>query len=259
MKLYHYTSFEKFVSYILPTMQLRFNPFSDCNDPFEFYKVIHIYLRRDLSFSAIKKLSNEFDAQIKKHSLLCFSQDDEVNDRLGWKRPTMWAHYADQHKGVCLEFDFDETILKEFGEPDKIEYTQLFPTVTPFNGCPSGNEDEWVKDIIEKYIDDLKSISFFKKLADWSIENEYRIIKRRENSKDYYLPIKDSLIAVYLGSKASEGGSYSIKANILHRLLEGENIVLYVLDDATMERVNFYDLKFVVEENKKLVARQQKK
>lgn len=252
MKLYHYTTFEKFVSYILPTMQLRFNPFSDCNDPFEFYKLIHIYLRPDLKFSTIEKLSNEFDAQIKKYSLLCFSQDDEVNNKFGWKLPTMWAHYADQHKGVCLEFDFEETILKEFGEPDKIEYTQVLPTVIPFDECPSGDEDEWVKAIIEKYIGDLKSISFFKKLSDWSIENEYRIIKKRENSKDYYLPIHDSLKAVYLGSKASQGGAYSIKANILHGLLEGKNILLYVLDDATIERVNFYNLKFVAEENKKI-------
>jgi hypothetical protein len=231
-------------------MQLRFNPFSSCNDPFEFYKMIQIYISPVLPFSTMEKLSAEFDTQIKKYSLICFSQDDEKKVKSGWKRPSMWAHYADNHQGVCLEFDFDETILKKFGEPNEVEYTHELPAITPWGECPSGNEVEWIRDTIEKYIDGLKSIAFFKKLSDWSVENEYRIIKKNVDSKDYYLPIKDSLTAVYLGIKGSEGGTNSNKANILKNLLEEKKIALYVLNDATLEKQNFYELKLVTELNK---------
>jgi len=232
-------------------MQLRFSPFSSCNDPFEFYRLIQIYLSPVLPPSTMEKLSAEFDTQIKMYSLICFSQDDEKNDRSGWKRPSMWAHYADNHQGVCLEFDFDETILKKYGEPAAIEYIHDLPTIKPFCECPSGNEDEWIRNIIEKYIDDLKPISFFKKLSDWSVEKEYRIIKKRSDSMDYYLPIKDSLSAVYLGFKASVGGKDSCKANILQNLLEGQNILLYIFDDETIERVNFYEFKLASQLNSK--------
>lgn len=43
--------------------------------------------------------------------ILCFVKDDPVK---GYLNEIMWAHYADNHKGLCLEIDM-ETFLEENG------------------------------------------------------------------------------------------------------------------------------------------------
>lgn len=42
--------------------------------------------------------SPELKKQLYSIGFVCFSQDCQT--------PTMWSHYADKHRGVCLEFDF---------------------------------------------------------------------------------------------------------------------------------------------------------
>ena len=252
MKLYHYTSFEKFVYLILPKMQLKFSPFSGCNDPFEFYKAIKIKLSRSTLFGTMNKLSEEFEKQIKEYCLICFSQEVDKRGIKGWQLPTMWAHYGDNHNGVCLEFDFEPTKLQGYGEHSKIEYVESIPEIAPFDDVPRGNEDEWIESAIPKHIEELKSITFFKKLNDWGVENEYRIISKANKCQNYFLPINEALKVVYLGFRASEGGVKSIKAKILYGLLNELNINLEILDDETLSNTNFYNLKFAVEKNKKI-------
>ena len=46
-------------------------------------------------------LSAAWGKAIKKHS----KTQGFVSFSEGWSVPTMWAHYADNHKGVCLGFD----------------------------------------------------------------------------------------------------------------------------------------------------------
>ena len=49
--------------------------------------------------------------------------------------PLMWAHYADQHRGICLEFD--TTVAPErnpLGETHHVGYQQDYPTLRFFEG-----------------------------------------------------------------------------------------------------------------------------
>ena len=41
----------------------------------------------------------------KNFGLICFSSD--------WQNPVHWGHYADNHKGICLGFDVDDSRLNE--------------------------------------------------------------------------------------------------------------------------------------------------
>ena len=43
--------------------------------------------------------------------MLCFSED--------WKDPVMWAHYGDKHRGVCLGFNLDRTLVEKVQYEDK--------------------------------------------------------------------------------------------------------------------------------------------
>ena len=114
---------------------------------------------------------------------------DPVNvwDR-GWARSRMWAQYADNHRGVCLVFDRDETIRDIVAQLDA-EGDAANGSVTYED---SAAPDAFVVDanrvdptypltaVINQmwaYRDQL----FFRKARDWETEYEYRFLLRRED------------------------------------------------------------------------------
>ena len=56
------------------------------------------YLDEDLERHALYLKSRE--TFIRASGLLCFSRH--------WYSPALWAHYADNHKGMCLGFDIPD-------------------------------------------------------------------------------------------------------------------------------------------------------
>lgn len=71
---------------------------------------------------------------------------------------TMWAHYADSHKGACLTFNAME-LIKRFRSIYPVEYVNDFPKVSFIK-----NHNEAVNRIIST------------KSTHWAYEKEYRII-----------------------------------------------------------------------------------
>jgi hypothetical protein len=70
---------------------LKISRLHDLNDPFELYAL-------ELSDSNIRSAFSKVKDELHKNrGILCFS------DR--WSNPVMWSHYADKHRGVCLEFE----------------------------------------------------------------------------------------------------------------------------------------------------------
>ena len=69
----------------------------------------------------------------------------------------MWSHYADKHKGVCLEFDHSNiSLLPAY----KVKYCKDYPIVNFFKALPY----------------ELNKIRFFTKSRNWKYEEEYRIV-----------------------------------------------------------------------------------
>lgn len=66
---------------------------SECNDPLEF-----------VPYGSEHALQNEL------HGMICFSQD--------CNNSAMWGHYADKHKGICVEFEFPKTRALEISNFD---------------------------------------------------------------------------------------------------------------------------------------------
>lgn len=121
--IYKYVDFNG-LECILKNRTLRFKHPQDFNDPFEFHDCL---VDRRLSISHLKEIHKKLDKNLTKKRLnlhikifksenrdfqeiqyklfetrkattrvCCFS---EINDNL-----LMWAHYADEHKGACIEF-----------------------------------------------------------------------------------------------------------------------------------------------------------
>ena len=67
----------------------------------------------------------------------------------------MWSHYADNHRGVCLEFGIDDNPL--FGSAREVDYRSAYPKWTPHTVADVGVQ------------------MLLTKSADWSYEHEYRV------------------------------------------------------------------------------------
>ncbi|WP_419227630.1 DUF2971 domain-containing protein [Alteromonas sp. OM2203] len=98
MIVYYFTS-AKYGIENLKNRRLKVSDFSNVNDPFELLGI-------ELRDKVVRKAVNFEKSQIsERYGLLCFSTDKY--------NPVQWAHYAENHKGVCLGFDIPEKKLKK--------------------------------------------------------------------------------------------------------------------------------------------------
>ena len=97
----------------------------------------------------------------KKFTVSCFSAN--------FDNTLMWSHYSDNHKGICVEFEFDslsELFVENFEKMsiDKVSYSTELPKYY------TGDEiSKNVEEVFEKQ-------SIYTKSIDWAYENEIRII-----------------------------------------------------------------------------------
>jgi hypothetical protein len=98
MRVYYFTKSEHGLENI-KLSRLKISTFNNLNDPFELLGV-------ELSDRSVRKaMQFEKDQFSSSHGLICFSED--------WQDPVQWAHYAENHKGICLGFDIDNRLLKK--------------------------------------------------------------------------------------------------------------------------------------------------
>jgi Protein of unknown function (DUF2971) len=76
--------------------------------------------------------------------------------------PLMWAHYADNHEGFCIEYE----ITKEIEDLHEVNYSSQHPTVS-------------ATELIFSPRETFKRV-LTTKISNWSYEKEYRLIKLHE-------------------------------------------------------------------------------
>lgn len=97
MRVYHFLNSEYGLK-DLRERRLKVSNIMLLNDPFEFLGV-------DLSDPTLRKsMKAEKQKLAKSMGLICFSRS--------WHNPVQWAHYADNHRGICLGFDVPDSLLK---------------------------------------------------------------------------------------------------------------------------------------------------
>lgn len=225
MKLYHYTKFDTFIYHILPKMELRLGPLEGSNDPIEFSPTY------TLDFNAFteehhERIFEEIRERLKHYKYLSFCRD--TKNLKGYKIPPMWAHYAENHNGVCIELDstrLPKTITSNEKYKKKIvSYkNQIYlPPINSFFPIPNDNEE------INNYIDRgvtcadnfFREKHLFRKLPVWKYENEYRIVYKSSSNEEAFIDIKDAITKVYLGTRAAFHESQKQKFEIVDLLLE---------------------------------------
>jgi hypothetical protein len=125
--------------------------------------------------AGFKRRSTEFGVS-------CFSQD--------WDVPLMWSHYAQSHKGICVEYQVHPMKMNRYSEDlyfgqHYVRYTTELPTL-----C--------LTEVLFSPHQVLSSI-LATKHADWSYEREWRLIHYAAKGKMVSAPKAMEISAIIVG------------------------------------------------------------
>jgi hypothetical protein len=140
----------------------------------------------------------KFGQMIKdKLQVICFSGANQA----GWNNEMMWAHYADNQRGVCLEFDEDKLVssIKESFPNNKFELKNVsYAQTNKRKPWIYWNESFSTEENFDGFLAFLCQDEVFHKSHFWEKEDERRLIFLNQTN-NLFLPIKDSLKAIYIG------------------------------------------------------------
>jgi len=117
----------------------------------------------------------------KKLGICCFT---EIRDSI-----LMWAHYAKQHTGFCLEFDANNDFFRPSTRAIKVEYDRFRPELNVLR--------------LDSYPEGQLAKALLIKADDWEYEKEWRIVDDEKGEGTQSFP-EDALIGVILGCRISE-------------------------------------------------------
>lgn len=150
----------------------------------------------------IQEVKRQLDDMMKSRGVLSMASK--------WNSPLMWSHYANEHKGICIEYDISKAVCKK---PKAVDYFGE-------RGIYLSKISEYVfKDSINS-VEEIEHKYFYTKANQWSYEEEWRYLSERQGSAS----VPFHLSAVYFGMRCE----YSVMSSIV-KLLNGteSNISFY--------------------------------
>jgi hypothetical protein len=181
--------------------------------------------------SSLDKMNDPFEDRFKdKNSkllvdncgVLCFSGNETKNGNI-LQEPLMWAHYANNHKGIAIGFVPETPDLHFF----KVEYLSKKQIDEKFNKLLSEFQNKK-----EKVISPFQEIFFKYKTNFWSYENEYRQIRFLANNM-YVDPIGkvNEVVFGFRTEKAEELAVWSVLKNgVNYKKVHNRNGILEIED-----------------------------
>lgn len=152
-RLYYTTSLETLEKFILPQLQIRLSTFDKVNDPFELLAIERGGRKQRRRFNWL------YDYGVAQLGFVSLSET--------WRSPLVWAHYADDHKGVCLGIDVPA------GRALKVRYEEeRLRLVFDATSLETAHDEELIRTLVTT------------KFSDWSYEREWRIIEELKSPDD---------------------------------------------------------------------------
>ncbi|MGB0903022.1 MAG: DUF2971 domain-containing protein [Planktomarina sp.] len=146
MRLYYFTPDEHALENLF-MQRLKVSFPDEVNDVFEF-KPFNFQDADDR-----RTWSNIIKKRAKKYGFISFSES--------WESPTMWAHYTNNHRGVCYGFDVD--VMCNVTDPQQTYFSKITYTDTMLNYDVSRPEE----------MGDWANTTKFKH---WEYEKEWRVM-----------------------------------------------------------------------------------
>jgi hypothetical protein len=155
--------------------------------------------------------SNFYNELEKKRGLFRLQSFSEINNST-----IMWSHYADVHRGICIEYDPIDIDFKYPLLP--VEYSNKLFCMPDFEEL----------DVKQRDLAIYKS--FLIKAYDWNYEHEWRLlypeIDTVDMSNKIYIKAPKPK-AIYLGKRFEENSSY--KKTLLSKFIDKNNITTHTM------------------------------
>ena len=206
--IYHYTTCDKLFEGILESGILKFGKLTNTNDPFEkeIWSFTASYDWSDPKCNATFARASVLSQNIQTEAhVFCTSRDDDWHK--GYAIPSLWAHYAGKHKGVCLVLDKEKliaSIKEQYPNVDWLRHQDItyeldeYEMERAFHFIIQGGEAD---NIVNKHIKKHEETLFFGKDISWKYEQEFRIVILTKDKECIEIPIEnDFLKGIVLGS-----------------------------------------------------------
>lgn len=201
--IFHYTSMPTLIEKVLPTFSLLTNSLRYTNDPREsqrwsfgstnlpLEKIFPDYYSDDTHIACQIRFGQMIKDELQ---VVCFS--GATNN--GWDNEMMWAHYCQNHCGVCLELDEEAFLSSVKNLKSKKHYLEA----VNYSGSSKSPWINWdlrfdtetnINNIVERWYKDIA----FRKSHFWEKEDEKRLVL--QCNERTLIPIKSSLKAIYFG------------------------------------------------------------
>lgn len=128
-----------------------------------------------------------------------------------WNCPLMWSHYADEHRGICIEYDTKGHCCDRLGPVDYDSSRTI--TLSDIAEWKLNVSDVARTKIVEAY--------FFAKQSQWRYENEWRDIAHSDGRRDQ--PFK-KISAIHFGYRCTEAVKRAVIGILRHH---GDSIEYY--------------------------------
>ena len=218
--LYHFTSYENFYKYILPSKELKLNKLINSNDPYEYmhmkYTQFGSKIEKEFAIQNMNKLLIQIKS-FKENSQVCCFVTPEIKKsfvRFGYDRLRMWDQYGKKHTGVCLALN-KKNLEDSF---NKLPYKSLYARKTIYKDLTGGSVDfkEMSKPSLreklqravidkidaDKFIKNNINRIFFTKDIDYKFEREFRLLFLcNDNIEDQKINIQNSITDIFFGDR----------------------------------------------------------
>ncbi len=209
-RIYHYCKLTTGIEQILSFKRLLLADIKKTNDPREYKSFVFAAncMKKEDKPDSLDLSNKEISDYLRQDcKVLCFTKDSLKLKKLGYENLSMWAHYGDNHKGLCLEFDMSKFIK----ENKDVINQKLFKSIKyeafnskKFNNHISIDYTKKNKFGKEKYLKGrfrkkYMNYLYFTKAKEWEHENEIRLLHFSSNKEKEYVSIKNSLKGIYFG------------------------------------------------------------
>lgn len=199
---------------------LTFGDPKNFNDPMDPILREWLNLRENQIHSSIdKELLNTLSDCINNLKICCLSKNDSNRDDI-FLNPLMWSHYADSHKGICIQYEITKDTLAAYNNDEQI--------------LKIGSVRYRNRKVMSNYI--TLDNALLAKGKCWNYEQEERLIYYCKNNSrttrqdikqnNGYISLDNFIItAIYLGYRISQDN----KREIIEAV-KGRNIDIYQVE-----------------------------
>jgi len=202
--------------------------FDDLNDPCETLINTDTFKVQSKTFAKLfgKEKSEQFSAvekafhnlfEVKKKGIGIYSLSKTFKDEL------LWAHYADSHKGFCIEYDL-ELLTNSYKSFETFSFPVIYKKKPPEYGIRDINNTK-TEQVVQK-------LAGYKSKR-WNYEQEHRIVTGFYGEHPYE---PDCLKSIYFGLNIDES-----EKEIMMERLKGRNIQFYQI----IQKHNSYEFNAI--------------